>query len=141
MCSLCLNQELSTIESKPRMVFHHPAKGNAASEETSILEKLPKFDLPGESLNRRRYLINPLTSLGLVEADCLFALHFTYPFFLISSSRREDANPRCVTESPVELKDRSSGPFQTCIPSAFSKLNFNLSFSPPVPSQGSWSSR
>lgn len=73
MCSLCLNQELSTIEGKPRMVFHHPGKGNAAaaSEETSILEKLPKFDFPGESLNRRRYLINPLTSLGLVDADCL----------------------------------------------------------------------
>lgn len=71
MCSLCLNQELSTIESKPRMVFHHPGKGNAASEETSILEKLPKFELPGESLNRRRYLINPITSFGLVDADCL----------------------------------------------------------------------
>lgn len=66
MCSLCLNQELSTIESKPRMVFHHPSKGNAAaaaaSEETSILEKLPKFELPGESLNRRRYLMSPITS-------------------------------------------------------------------------------
>eukprot|EP00066_Takifugu_rubripes_P022057 XP_011611323.1 PREDICTED: meiosis arrest female protein 1 isoform X2 [Takifugu rubripes] len=110
-CMLVKSQELSTIESKPRMVFHHPGKGNAAaaaSEETSILEKLPKFELPGESLNRRR---------------------------------REDANPRCVTESPLEPKDRSSGQFQTCIPSAFSKLNFNLSFSPPVPSQGSWSSR
>lgn len=86
MCSLCLNQELSTIESKPRMVFHHPGKGNAAaaaSEETSILEKLPKFELPGESLNKRRYLINPITSLGLVDANCLLYISRILFFNLI----------------------------------------------------------
>lgn len=82
MCSLCLNQEPSSIESKPRMVFHLPGKGNAASasDETSILEKLPKFELPGESLNRRRYLINLITSLGLVNAGCL--LHISRIHFL-----------------------------------------------------------
>lgn len=41
------------------MVFQHPGKGNAAAapEETSLLEKLPRFELPGESVNRRRYIM------------------------------------------------------------------------------------
>lgn len=47
------------MESKPRMGFHNPDKGNsaaAASEETSGLERLCKTALPGESVNRRRYM-------------------------------------------------------------------------------------
>lgn len=57
MCFLNLNQELSNIESKPRMGFHHPDKGNAAaaaSEETLVLENLSKPILPGEAVKRKR---------------------------------------------------------------------------------------
>lgn len=55
MCFLHLNQELSNIESKPRMGFHHPDKGNAAaSEETLVLENPSKPILPGEAVKRKR---------------------------------------------------------------------------------------
>lgn len=54
---------------------------------------------------------------------------------------REASSPRSVTGSPVLQRDRNSGEFKISTPSAFSKLNLNRSFSPLVPSQGSWSSR
>lgn len=57
MCFLLLNQEQSNMESKPRMSFYHPDKGNAAaSEETLVLENLSKPVLPGEHVNRKRYI-------------------------------------------------------------------------------------
>uniref|UniRef100_H3CL67 Meiosis regulator and mRNA stability factor 1 n=1 Tax=Tetraodon nigroviridis TaxID=99883 RepID=H3CL67_TETNG len=106
---------MESRKSNPRMAFHHPDKGNpAAPEETLVLENRSKPLLAGESANRK-------------SKSC--------------TNRREDANPQRVTESPVEQKDGRSVEFQTSIPLAFSKLNFNLSFSPPLPSRGSWSSR
>ncbi|XP_038146647.1 meiosis regulator and mRNA stability factor 1 [Cyprinodon tularosa] len=54
--------------------------------------------------------------------------------------KREGSSPRRVTGSPVTQRVRSSE-FKISTPSAFSKLNLNRSFSPMVPSQGSWSSR
>lgn len=40
------------------MVFQHPGKGNAAAAAPEeVLEKLPRFELPGESVNRRRYVM------------------------------------------------------------------------------------
>ncbi|MED6235150.1 hypothetical protein ATANTOWER_017679, partial [Ataeniobius toweri] len=58
-----------------------------------------------------------------------------------SIHKREDSSPRRVTGSPVAQRDMNSGEFKISTPSAFSKLNLNRSFSPLVPSQGSWSSR
>ncbi|XP_041640197.1 meiosis regulator and mRNA stability factor 1 isoform X4 [Cheilinus undulatus] len=107
-------QELSSLEVKPRMGLHHLEKGRAAStsphsnDETESLERLSKQGFTGEPMYRKR---------------------------------REGSNPRSVTESPVEQMDRSSAEFQISTPSAFSKLNLHRSFSPLVLSQGSWSSR
>lgn len=44
------------MDSKPRVGSSHPDKGAAAAaaEEMSVLEKLSKPLLPGESMNRRR---------------------------------------------------------------------------------------
>uniref|UniRef100_A0A096M7A4 Meiosis regulator and mRNA stability factor 1 n=1 Tax=Poecilia formosa TaxID=48698 RepID=A0A096M7A4_POEFO len=50
-------------------------------------------------------------------------------------------SPRSVTGSPAAQRDQSSDEFKISTPSAFSKLNLNRSFSPLVPSHGSWSSR
>ncbi|XP_047221337.1 meiosis regulator and mRNA stability factor 1 isoform X3 [Girardinichthys multiradiatus] len=58
-----------------------------------------------------------------------------------SIHKREGSSPRRVTRSPVAQRDMNSGEFKISTPSAFSKLNLNRSFSPLVPSQGSWSSR
>ncbi|XP_070712456.1 meiosis regulator and mRNA stability factor 1 [Pempheris klunzingeri] len=108
------HQELGSLESKPRMGFHHLEKGRAASSspqsngDTGTLEQVSKPGLIGESMYRRR---------------------------------RDGSNPRIGTESPVEQVDRSSGEFQISTPSAFSKLNLHRSFSPLILSQGSWSSR
>ncbi|XP_034544957.1 meiosis regulator and mRNA stability factor 1 isoform X6 [Notolabrus celidotus] len=110
---LVKEQELGSLEGKPRTGFHLLEKGRAASSspqsngEAGPLERLPKPGLAGESMYRRR----------------------------------EGSNPRSVTESPVEQGDRVSGDFQISTPSAFSKLNLHRSFSPLVLSQGSWSSR
>lgn len=66
MCFLRLNQELSDVESKPRMGFHHLEKGNAASSEDALaLDSLSQPMLPGESVNRKRYI-----------EDCFFFLFF-----------------------------------------------------------------
>uniref|UniRef100_A0A3B3YSL8 Meiosis regulator and mRNA stability factor 1 n=1 Tax=Poecilia mexicana TaxID=48701 RepID=A0A3B3YSL8_9TELE len=53
----------------------------------------------------------------------------------------ECSSPRSVTGSPAAQRDQSSDEFKISTPSAFSKLNLNRSFSPLVPSHGSWSSR
>ncbi|XP_035993116.1 meiosis regulator and mRNA stability factor 1 isoform X2 [Fundulus heteroclitus] len=55
--------------------------------------------------------------------------------------RRENSSPRSVTGSPVAQRDRGFSEFTISTPSAFNKLSLNRSFSPLVPSQGSWSSR
>ncbi|XP_054896781.1 meiosis regulator and mRNA stability factor 1 isoform X2 [Poeciliopsis prolifica] len=55
--------------------------------------------------------------------------------------KREGSSPRSVTGSPAAQRDQSSDEFKISTPSAFSKLNLNRSFSPLVPSHGSWSSR
>lgn len=134
------------------MAFHHPDKGNpAAPEETLVLENRSKPLLPGESANRKRYIkgMGSLIRRGLYvyinnSISCVMMFLFYVLNILFNKSctnRREDANPQRVTESPVEQKDGRSVEFQTSIPLAFSKLNFNLSFSPPLPSRGSWSSR
>ncbi|XP_014881961.1 meiosis arrest female protein 1 isoform X4 [Poecilia latipinna] len=58
-----------------------------------------------------------------------------------SMHKRECSSPRSVTGSPAAQRDQSSDEFKISTPSAFSKLNLNRSFSPLVPSHGSWSSR
>ncbi|XP_043969596.1 meiosis regulator and mRNA stability factor 1 isoform X5 [Gambusia affinis] len=55
--------------------------------------------------------------------------------------KREGFSPRSGTGSPAAQRDQSSDEFKISTPSAFSKLNLNRSFSPLVPSHGSWSSR
>lgn len=60
---------------------------------------------------------------------------------LPSLCKREGSSPRSVTGSPAVQRDQSSDEFKISTPSAFSKLNLNRSFSPLVPSHGSWSSR
>uniref|UniRef100_A0A3Q2PN41 Meiosis regulator and mRNA stability factor 1 n=1 Tax=Fundulus heteroclitus TaxID=8078 RepID=A0A3Q2PN41_FUNHE len=55
--------------------------------------------------------------------------------------KRENSRPRSVTGSPVAQRDRGVSEFTISTPSAFNKLSLNRSFSPLVPSQGSWSSR
>ncbi|XP_029990149.1 meiosis regulator and mRNA stability factor 1 isoform X3 [Sphaeramia orbicularis] len=108
------HQEVGSVETKPKMGFHHLEKGRAASssphsnDETGTLEQLSKPGLSGECMYRRR---------------------------------RDGSNPRSVMESPAEQGEESLGEFQISTPSAFSKLNLHRSFSPLVLSQGSWSSR
>ncbi|XP_060907408.1 meiosis regulator and mRNA stability factor 1 isoform X4 [Labrus mixtus] len=111
---LMKEQELGSLECKPRTGLHHLERGRAVSSsphsngETGSLERLSKPGLAGESIYRRR---------------------------------REGSNPSSVTVSSGEQGDKSSGDFQMSTPSAFSKLNLHRSFSPLALSQGSWSSR
>nr|XP_029136909.1 meiosis regulator and mRNA stability factor 1 isoform X2 [Labrus bergylta] len=111
---LIKEQELGSLECKPRTGLHHLERGRAVSSsphsngETGSLERLSKPGLAGESMYRRR---------------------------------REGSNPCTVTVSSGEQGDKSSGDFQMSTPSAFSKLNLHRSFSPLALSQGSWSSR
>ncbi|KAM9857177.1 meiosis regulator and mRNA stability factor 1 [Aulostomus maculatus] len=108
------HQELGSVESKPKIGFHHLEKGRPASSSplnkcvTGSLEQTSKPGHTGESIYRRR---------------------------------REGSSPRSITDSSIEQGDQSSVEFQISTPSAFSKLNLHRSFSPLVLSQGSWSSR
>ncbi|XP_056265844.1 meiosis regulator and mRNA stability factor 1 isoform X2 [Pseudoliparis swirei] len=107
-------QEPGSLEGKSRMSFHHPEKGRAAS--SSPLR------------NGETGAVEQLPRPGLTGES-------------MYRRRRDGSFPRSVTESPAEQADRSSEDFQISTPSAFSKLNLHRSFSPLVPSQGSWSSR
>ncbi|TNN57990.1 Meiosis arrest female protein 1 [Liparis tanakae] len=108
------HQEPGSLEGKSRMSFHHPEKGRAASSSPLSNGE------PGAG--------DQLPRPGLAGES-------------MYRRRRDGSFPRSVTESPAEQADRSSEDFQISTPSAFSKLNLHRSFSPRVPSQGSWSSR
>ncbi|XP_075894127.1 meiosis regulator and mRNA stability factor 1 isoform X2 [Nelusetta ayraudi] len=107
-------QEASNVEAKPRLAFHHAERGRYCSSSPHSNGESP---LPEQ-----------LSKAGLTGESAY-------------RRRGEDSIPRSVTESPTKSKDRSSVEFQISTPSAFSKLDLHRNFSPPVLSQGSWSSR
>lgn len=108
------HQEASNVEAKPRLAFHHAERGRYCSSSPHSNGESP---VPEQ-----------LSKVGLTGESAY-------------RRRGEDSIPRSVTESPTKSKDRSSVEFQISTPSAFSKLDLHRNFSPPVLSQGSWSSR
>uniref|UniRef100_A0A3B5LZ26 Meiosis regulator and mRNA stability factor 1 n=1 Tax=Xiphophorus couchianus TaxID=32473 RepID=A0A3B5LZ26_9TELE len=86
---------------------------------------------------RRSILTTKLFAELMVSVQCCSQPNHTLP----SLCKREGSSPRSVTGSPAAQRDQSSDEFKISTPSAFSKLNLNRSFSPLVPSHGSWSSR
>ncbi|XP_037830655.1 meiosis regulator and mRNA stability factor 1 isoform X2 [Kryptolebias marmoratus] len=105
-------QELGNMEAKSRMGLHPLERGRAASSSPHRNE---------------RGALEQLSQPGL-RGESVYR-------------KREGYSPQSVTQLSVEQRDRSSGEFHISTPSAFSKLNLHMSFSPLVMSQGSWSSR
>ncbi|XP_037830656.1 meiosis regulator and mRNA stability factor 1 isoform X3 [Kryptolebias marmoratus] len=106
------HQELGNMEAKSRMGLHPLERGRAASSSPHRNE---------------RGALEQLSQPGL-RGESVYR-------------KREGYSPQSVTQLSVEQRDRSSGEFHISTPSAFSKLNLHMSFSPLVMSQGSWSSR
>ncbi|XP_037546206.1 meiosis regulator and mRNA stability factor 1 [Nematolebias whitei] len=107
------HQELGNVEAKPRMGPQPLDRGRAASSSP-------------RSNNERGALEQ--VSLPVLRGESM-------------NRKREASSPRSVTQLSVEQRDRSSGEFHISTPSAFSKLNLHMSFSPLVTSQRTWSSR
>lgn len=100
VCCLCLIQEASNAEAKPRPAFHHAERGRYSSSSPNSNgepDQLSKTGLNGESAYRRRYKRKKEKALNSPTLRC--RIHIHQLFLLLRHCAEETIQFRAVRPS------------------------------------------